>query len=189
MAGTWYATATIDFFQYLGKTVYAITTTYILQIFVGASLVAAAYFFSEVLFGRRWRVFILGVYGVWYALFLISLVWYQVVPQPGSFFIEQILSSRTTLFLFKVGFLPLWIGAIILFVRSIIYNDIVTDPVRRFQMLASLALILVGAAGYVDETGLVTGWVITAVRLVTLVASILAFSGMSGLREPEDMIE
>lgn len=188
MAGTWYATAGVDFFQYLGELPAAIIMTYTLQVFVGASLVVVAYFFEEALFASRRRTSVLVVYGAWCVLFLISLFWYRVHPQSESFFVGQILPSWATILLFSIAFIPLWLGAIALFLRSTVRTIGPPDPMRRFHVLASIALILIGIAGALDEMGIVRGWMVTAARLVTLVASIIAFTGMNGLWEPDDKV-
>ena len=188
MAGTWFATASLDLFWYLGYPSFAITSTYVLQTFVGVSLVAAAYFFSVYLLSRRARIPALVIYGFWYIAFLSSLFWYRVVPQPDSFFVGQILTANETIMLFMGAFLPLWTSAFILFAQSIRKGRRVHDGSHVFPLFASLAFILVGLGGSVDEIGIVYGWMVTAARLVTLIASIVAFTASSTLREPDEMV-
>lgn len=187
MAGTWFATAGIDFFQYLHERQMAIVCTYILQIFVGASLVAAAYFFAGKLLPTRFDVFASAIYTLWYVCFLISLFWYRVTPQPENYFVGQILTSSVTIMLFVGAFTPLWVGAWILLVRSFRRVSANERSMRRFALLAALSFILIGASGFVDEVGLVYSWMVTVARLCTLVASIVAFASTWDFRHGSEL--
>ncbi|MEK7576739.1 MAG: hypothetical protein AAB482_03540 [Patescibacteria group bacterium] len=188
MAFVWLIIASMDFFRYFKIQEAAIVGTYCSQALIGASLVVAAYFMQETIFIKRRRKTALMVYGIWYALFLASLFTFKVQPQPANYFAAQIISSPVTLSLFTIGFFPLWIGAIVLFVRSILNKKLLAEPLCRAQMLMGLSLILLGIAGAIDETGIVYGWMVTAARLVTLIASIVAYSSVNGLRKQDEMI-
>ena len=176
------------FFRYLRFQQVAIIVTYCLQIFIGASLVIGAYFVQEVLSEGRKRKTVLVVYGIWYLFFLVSLFFYKVELQPENYFAAQIISSPATLGLFIVGFFPLWAGAVVLFVRSIKNKAKLPEPVRHSYLFMAVSLILIGLAGALDETGIVYGWMVTVMRLITLISSIVAYTALSGLRKPDEMV-
>ncbi|MEK7150759.1 MAG: hypothetical protein AAB783_01000 [Patescibacteria group bacterium] len=188
MAGSWFSIACMDFFRYLGFQQVAVIGTYCLQIFIGASIVVGADFIQVVLFAGQKRKIALTVYGIWYLFFLVSLFFYKVEPQPENYFAAQILSSPATLGLFIVGSFPLWVGAVVLFVRSIKNKIKLPEPVRHSYLFMAVSLILVGLAGALDETGIVYGWMVTVMRLITLVSSIVAYTALGGLRKPDEMV-
>ena len=94
---------------------------------------------------------------------------------PENFFANQIMSPDQALVLFAAMFIPLWILGIVLLFKTAARCSNVTLPVRRFYLLGSLSLIIVGVAGSIDEIGLVSGPSVTGSRLVSLVAAICAF--------------
>lgn len=188
MAAVWYTTAVVDLFRYIGEDTIAIGAVYILQIFVGLVLVIAAHYFEFTLFKGQKRMLVSVCYGFFYAFFLFSLFRFGAQVKPESFFIAQTLSSRPTLIIFAIGFLPLWIAAVYDFFRTVTHRIARDASRQQFHILGSLAFILIGIAGSLDEMGIVSGWMVTAARLVTLVAAILAYFSISSLSEPEEMV-
>ena len=188
MSFVWYLTAVSDFFRYLALHSISIAATYTLQIFVGASLVVIVHFLNEIIFHGWRRNFFIGVYVLLYAVFLATLFIYPIRPKSENFFASQITSSLPTLIMFTVMFFPLWFFALRLFMQTFVRRHILDQSLYRFYICASLSLVMLGAAGSLDETGVIAGWVITASRLISLIAAILAYVGISALHESDELV-
>jgi|GEM_PF-4320334 len=187
MGIVWYLLAGVDFFGYIERKDLASVMIYIMQFFIGFSLVVVAHHFRQALFPRIPASMVHVIYGAGYAAFLVSLFLYPVIVRPDSFFVSQIITSNMTTLIFTIMFVPLFLAAIYGFFRSLRVRD--TDPLgRRFELLANLSFMLLGITGFLDETGLVTDWYVTASRLITLISAILAYFAVTALQEPDELV-
>jgi len=189
MSCVWYLVAFIDFFGYMGRIDIASFLIYVMQVFVGFSLIVASRAIWRMLDipTRGVETVITLVYTALFSAFLWSLFYYGVYPQPESFFVSQIVTAPVTIALFTVSFLPLWFAGLFLVGRHILAKG-EKSPSRRFLFIGALALIFLGISGFFDETGIVVDWAVTAVRLVTLVGSIFAYSAVVALQEPDELV-
>lgn len=188
MSLVWFCTALTDFSGYFKLYHFSLLFTYVLQICVGASLIAAAYFLDLAAFDARKKRWVVGAYSLLYTLFLLTLFQYGVQPRPEDFFASQVTSSGPVLFMFTVMFLPLWIAALWFCFRTLVRKHQFAPALYRFYLFSSLSLIVLGAAGSLDETGIVRGWAVTAARLVTLVSAVFAYLAITALQESEELV-
>lgn len=188
MSVVWFLTALSDFFTYLDMRYISFFLTYCLQLFVGGSLIAALYFLHSALLKGRGRIIFVSIYVLLYVVFVSNLFWYGVRIHPENFFSNQITSPEQALAVFVMMFVPLWILAFGLFFKTLAQRKRLDPLLYRFYLLSSLSLIILGIAGSADEVAIVTGPIVTASRLVSLVSAICAFFAISALTEPEDLI-
>jgi len=188
MSVVWYIIAAIDFLGYLGRRDISLPLTYIMQAFVGFSLVVASYFLYQTLFPAERPRFILFIYGILYFVFLATLFVYDVQLRPDSFFASQIIVSDATRFIFVASVIPLLVASAVLF---ILYYGGIRRPeraVRRFYILSGLSLVFLGVAGSIDEIGLVWDWMVTATRLITLISAISGYVSLAALQESDELV-
>jgi hypothetical protein len=190
MGCAWITTAAIDIFGYLALPTLSIISTYALQVWVGGALIAAALFFNSVLFGSRYRRAWLVLYSVLYLLFLATLFGYGVRPSGTNFFVYQIVSAGPALTFFIIMVVPLWLFSAALFVKLLRGKWAQTLSSRnwRFFFFASVAFIAIGTAGSADEMGLISGWLVTASRLISLIAAIVAYIASLALHESDELV-
>lgn len=188
MALVWYLTAISDFFAYLELQFLALISTYTLQTFVGASLVIILYFLNQTVMEGRNKEWYLGIYIFLYALFLINLYIHGLRPRSEDFFTSQITSPEQALLIFTAMFIPLFVLALRLFFRTLASKEKVERPAGQFFLLSSLSLILLGIGGAPDEIGIVTSWLVTASRLLSLISAILAYLAVLALQESEELV-
>ncbi|MEK7643058.1 MAG: hypothetical protein AAB372_01240 [Patescibacteria group bacterium] len=188
MGFVWLATAVADFLSYADRRDLSLKATYVLQIFVGASLIAAAYFLATYVLNAWRRKEIAWAYGIAYCFFLITLFTFEVRPRGESFFSTQNISPDTTLFIFIGMFIPLWVGSLILLVRAIRDQKISIEGGRTFYIFSALSLLILGIAGAPDEIGFVAGWAVTASRLASMVAAITAYAATLSLHDSKELI-
>ncbi|MEK7649721.1 MAG: hypothetical protein AAB367_02050 [Patescibacteria group bacterium] len=187
MGIVWYLLAGADFFGYIERKDLAEVMIYIMQFFIGFSLVVVAHYFRQALFPRIPAMFVIMLYGFGYLAFLVSLFLYPIDIRPDSFFVSQIITSDVTTFIFTVLFVPLFAASLYGFFKTLRTRD--TDPLaHRFTLLANFSFILLGITGFLDETGFVTDWYVTVSRLVTLVSVILAYFAIIALQEPDELV-
>jgi hypothetical protein len=188
MSMVWYTIAAIDFYGYLGRRDISLILTYAMQVIVGFSLVIASSFLYRTLFPKQRLKFIIIIYSILYTIFLLSLFFYEVEIRPDSFFASQTISGAPTLFIFSASVIPLMFAGLSVFA---IYYWQARKPdkaIRRFYILSGISLLLLGVAGTVDEVGIVQDWSVTAVRLVSLISSILAYFAIGALQEPDELV-
>src|SRR3989344_1339831 len=99
MAIVWYLLACIDFFGYFGRIDIASLLIYIMQVAVGLSLVAVARAVWRMLGvpSRFGELIVVLAYLIFLVLFIWSLFYFGVRPQPKSFFASQIITASITL--------------------------------------------------------------------------------------------
>ncbi|MSR76292.1 MAG: hypothetical protein EXS68_01730 [Candidatus Ryanbacteria bacterium] len=187
MGVVWYLLAGADFFGYIERKDLATMIIYIMQFFVGFSLVVAAHHFRQALFPNLSAMLIHFLYGLGYIAFLISLVLYPIDIRPESFFTSQIITSDTTTFIFTMLFIPLLVAAIYGLVKAFRARGADFSG-RRFALLANSSFILLGITGFLDETGVITDWHVTVSRLITLISAILAYFAIAALQEPDELV-
>lgn len=188
MSVVWFLTATTDLFGYMGKRWIAIGITYVLQVFVGASLVVIAHYLNSVVSKGRLRRTAIVIYGFLYILFLCALFWFRVKPQTENFFTNQVTSPPEALVIFMIMFVPLWVAALWLFIRTVLHKTTLVPDVYYHYFFVSLSLLMLGIAGSIDELGFVKGALVTSSRLVSLVAAIFARLAVSALHESDELV-
>lgn len=187
MGIVWYLLAGADFFGYIERKDLATVIIYIMQFFIGFSLVVVSQYFRQVLFPNISAILVHILYGLGYIVFLVSLVLFPIDIRPDSFFASQIITSDTTTFIFTMLFIPLLGASVYAFFKALRADD--SDPLgRRFALLANTSFILLGITGFLDETGVVTDWHVTVSRLVTLISAIFAYFAITALQEPDELV-
>ncbi len=187
MGIVWYVLAIADFLSYVGRKDLAEIIVYIMQIFIGLSLVVIASYFNKAFFPRVPAMLIYLLYGAGYIAFVVSLFIFSIDIRPNSFFASQIITSDTTIKIFTVQFAPLLCIAFFgLFMAFVARSE--DAHIRRFEILSNLSFILLGISGFLDETGVVTDWYVTASRLITLISAILAYFAITALQEPDELV-
>ncbi|MEK7630682.1 MAG: hypothetical protein AAB417_01475 [Patescibacteria group bacterium] len=187
MGVVWYLLAGADFFGYIERKDLATVIIYIMQFFVGFSLVVVAQYFRQALFPNLSATLIHVLYGLGYTAFLVSLVLFPIDIRPDSFFASQIITSDTTTFIFTMLFIPLFAASIYGLFKAFRAHEV--DPLaRRFALLANSSFVLLGITGFLDETGVVTDWYVTVSRLITLISAILAYFAIIALQEPDELV-
>lgn len=188
MGFVWYFTAIADFFSYLEMRYFALQATYALQVFVGASLIAAAYYLNDQVLNKWRKNAVVVLYVMAYFFFLVTLFTFKLEPHADSFFSAQNISPDSTLFIFTGMFMPLWFLAVVLFFRILKHGARYEKPLRNFLLFSSISLILIGTAGSLDELGIVSGWVVTFSRLISLISAIVAYASVLALHEPKELV-
>jgi len=188
MSVVWALIATSDFFTYLELRYVSVFLTYVFQVFIGASLVSVAYFLNISALRRHIKKIWAAYFLMAYFLFLLSLVQYHLTLRPTNFFINQIVTSQQTRAIFVIMVVPLYTAAFILLARFVRLRHTIDRPTYTFHVFACVSLLLLGVAGSVDEIGVISGWIVTASRLVSLVSAIAAYIGTLALHEPDELV-
>lgn len=184
----WLATAMVSFLRYTEHEVDAIRLTYVLQMVLGASMVMIAVFIHHFLFGPKYTVVTWVLYGTAFALFAFTLFQYGVVTSAERFFANHITTSGENHVVFSVMFVPIWISALTLVVGRQQRKVEFDRRYYRFYLLSLTSLIVIGIAGGLDELGLVHDWLVTGVRLISLVAAIAAYAAVAALQESDELV-
>jgi len=189
MAVVWYLVAAIDFLGYFKLIDLASILIYIMQVVVGLSLIAAACTLWHMLgfTSKKGETVVIAIYIIFFCVFIWSLFRFGVQPQQESFFVSQIITSAATRIIFTIAFMPLLLaGIFLIFKHARAQNR--QSPGEKFLFVGNLGLVLLGVSGFVDETGLAVDWFVTVSRLITLVSSILAYSAVAALQEPDELV-
>lgn len=189
MAGVWYLVAGIDLFGYLGRIDIAEVLIYIMQVVVGLSLIVVPLAILRMLgfTSKKGEAIVTVIYIILFIIFTWSLFYYKVQPQPESFFVSQIITSQATRIIFTIAFAPLLAAGIFLILKYAPLRNR-QSPGGRFLFVGNLGLVLLGVSGFLDETGIAVDWLVTVSRLITLVSSILAYSSVVALQEPDELV-
>lgn len=188
MSIVWGLISVGDFFAYLDLRYISIITTYIFQVFIGASIVSIAYFLNVAALQRKFKKIWTIFFVVAYILFLLSLARYRLTIHTTNFFTNQITTSSQTLTLYGAMVVPAYIAAFLLFFNIIRLRHVTDRPVYYFHVFASISLLLLGVAGSLDEMGILISWLVTASRLVSLTSAIFAYIGTLALHEPDELV-
>jgi len=166
----------------------AVSFTYVLQIFLGFALVAGGAFSEEAFLAGKRRAFVITLYMGFYVLFLYALFAYGVYSPAEQFFANHITTSVEHQIIFVVMFVPIWISAVLLYIRCPQNKKELDIRYYSFYRSALLSLILLGLAGGIDELGFVQDWMVTAARLGSLIAVLVASASLTALQDSEELV-
>lgn len=189
MSGVWYFTGVANLIRFLGYQSYSLYFVYVLQFFLGISMIFGALFVDEALFLGKGKRGIGMLYGMLFAIFITTLFMFDLVIPVETYFSDHVLTSVPTRVVFVTMFFPLWLSALFMLVKTALHRNEDDVLYFRFLLLSALSLVILGLAGFMDEIGLISNWVVTLLRIFSLSSALCGLIAMIVLRESGKELE
>jgi len=116
----------------------------------------------------------LSVYLVLIVISLCLLFQRGVIAVQQNFFETAFLLDEKIIHLFTILFAPLLILTIIYFIK-ILSTKKITDNIKKHELLTTIALLIMGINGFIDQTDLIVGWGALFIRLLIIISPLLVY--------------
>ncbi|MFC1594832.1 hypothetical protein ACFL3E_00180 [Patescibacteria group bacterium] len=178
MSIVWILVGINDLFGSLGYTKSTFYTQMALQAIIGLDLLLVWRYLIMRFFSKRAGIFIFAFFILAVIGYETTLMIFKVIEKPATFFSSQhVLNSYTQIF-FAILFLPALTLGVIDLVRSFLASHR-NDLGKKFIVMASLSLIMIGIGGAFEQFEIVAEWRIQLARLVTLLGAMFAYLAVS----------
>lgn len=181
-AGFWLMTGILWFlaglrlwFAWLGHFDIDQTLFTIGQIFLFASMVVVPYFATRQWFSKgKINVVIISIFILLAFIAVFFILKEGVIVEEVTYFASEYSLHKLPRALFVFMFALLWFSILLSSMKEII-KRLKRIPISQSFLLPNISILLYGSIGFFDELTFFTGWPVVFLRLIIIIATILAY--------------
>lgn len=172
MGIVWWLVAISDFFAWNGELIISKNIVQVFQALIGFDLILIWRFFIMYLFPRKyWRSLLLPHISA-AILFEWSLIKFELVWRPFSFFSTQFILNPISQFLFAIVFIPSFLAALYHIITKMFKFKRLSMG-SKFILISSFSLALLGVGGAFEEFGGIVDATVQLSRIGVVIAAMV----------------